>query len=184
MQPNIGLESLIGAQQPVIFLNQEPLALSAVPAVAEVAPREVATREMFVWTLAHELRQPLSVLSTAVALVRQEAVSDTTIRAIDMMGRQIEQMSRIIEDLVDAARLKHGKVSLQLRRLDLRTVAADAAIDVAADVAERRHTLDFDAGTIPLWVRADPQRMHQVFSNLLRNSVKYTDRLPRASASA
>lgn len=175
MQPNIGLESLIGAQQPIIFLNQEPLALPAIHPGTGPAPVEAVVRETFVWTLAHELRQPLSVMSTAVALVRQEAASEATLGAVEIMGRQIDQMSRMVEDLVDAARLKHGKVSLRLMRLDLRTVMADVAIDLAAEVTERKHTLEVDAGPLPLWVRADPQRMHQVFSNLLRNSIKYTD---------
>lgn len=175
MQPNIALESLIGAEQAVVFLHHEPVALPALPANTDLPPVERAQRETFVWTLAHELRQPLSVLSTAVALVRQEPASDATLRAVDMMGRQVEQMSRMIEDLVDAARLTHGKVSLQVQRLDLRTVIADAAIDVAADVAKRQHSLDVDAGPSPLWVLADPQRLHQVFSNLLRNAIKYTD---------
>ena len=175
MQPNIALESLIGARQPVIFLQSEPLALPALPPIADARLVEKARRETFVWTLAHELRQPLSVLATAVALVRQDAPSEATTRAVDMMGRQIDQMSRMIEDLVDAARLTHGKVSLQMARLDLRTVVADAAIDLAAEVKEQQHTLDVHCGMVPLWVRADPQRLHQVFSNLLRNASKYTD---------
>lgn len=62
-----------------------------------------------------------------------------------------------------------------MARLDLRTIIADAAIDVASDVAEHDHTLDVHCGTVQLWVRADPQRLHQVFSNLLRNAIKYTD---------
>lgn len=175
MQPNIALESLMGARQPAMFLQSGALALPTEqsPAAGPVADR--ALRETFVWTLAHELRQPLSVLSTAVAMVQQDTASEATARAADVMVRQIAQMSRMIEDLVDAARLTTGKVSLQPERLDLRVVLADAAIDVAAPMAERKHTFEVNGGTVPLWVRADPQRMLQVFSNLLHNAIKYTE---------
>lgn len=176
MQPNLALESLIGAQHPIIVLQGDPLALPGLAPVAIHAPdAEQAARETFVWTLAHELRQPLSVLATAVAILRKDATSDAATRSADVMTRQIGQMSRMVEDLVDAARLKTGKVSVQLLRLELRTLIADAAIDVAADVAERQHSLDVHAGPLPLWVRGDAQRLHQVFSNLLRNAIKYTD---------
>ena len=174
MQPNIALESLLGAQQPAIFLQSGALALPIRPTVVVPVVDRVA-REAFVWTLAHELRQPLSVLSTAVALVRQDSSTVATTQAADVMVRQIAQMSRMIEDLVDAARLTNGKVTLQLERLDLRIVLADAAIDVAAAIAERHHTFDVQCGALPLWIRADAQRLHQVFSNLLRNAIKYTE---------
>lgn len=165
----------MGARQPALFLQSDALTLPSTPSPAAKPIADRTVRETFVWTLAHELRQPLSVLSTAVAVVRQDSSSDITTGAADIMVRQIGQMSRMIEDLIDAARLTTGKVSLQPERLDLRTVLADAAIDVAAAVAERRHTFEVHCGAVPLWVRGDPQRLHQVFSNLLRNAIKYTE---------
>lgn len=174
MQSNIALESLISAQQPAVFLQGGELALPPAPAAAR-ATDGLTARETLIWTLAHELRQPLSVLSTAVALVRQESSSDAATQAVNIMGRQIAQMSRMIEDLVDAARLTSGKVSLQLEKIDLRTVLADAALDVAPAITERRHSFEIQCGTVPLFVRADSQRLHQVFSNLLQNAIKFTD---------
>lgn len=174
-QPNIALESLWGARQPAHLFPNGPLELPDRPPVPAVQPVDPITPEHFVWTLAHELRQPLSVLSTAVALVRSDAPSDATMRAVDIMGRQIAQMSRMIEDLVDAARLANGKVSIHLERLDLRRVVADASIDVQAEMTERRHSFDVRCEVAPLFVRGDAQRLHQVFSNLLRNAIKYTD---------
>ena len=134
-----------------------------------------AAQERFLWTLAHELRQPLSVLSTAVAMIRLDSPSEATTRAIGMMGRQLRQMSRMVEDLVDAARLARGKVSLQSVRLDLRDVINAAAADVAAPLAERSLVLDVECGRTAMWVQADAERLHQVFSNLLHNAIKCTE---------
>lgn len=175
-QSSFALESLIEAQQPPLFRQSDPLVLPDAPPRTATHPGvDQGARQNFVWTLAHELRQPLAVLSTAVALVRHDAPSEATVRAVDIMGRQISQMSRMVEDLVDAARLVNGKVSIQLERLDLRTVAADAAIDVEGQMTERRQTFDVHCGMAPLFVRGDAQRLHQVFSNLLHNALKYTD---------
>lgn len=168
------LGSPIGADQPAVFLQsgeQAPQPVAAAPRASD----GLTARETLIWTLAHELRQPLSVLSTAMALVRQESSSDSATQAIDIMGRQIAQMSRMIEDLVDAARLTSGKVSLHLETIDLRTVLAAAAGDVSPAITERRHSFELQCGTEPLCVRADSQRLHQVFSNLLQNAIKFTD---------
>jgi two-component system, sensor histidine kinase len=176
VQPNIALESLIEGKQPAIFLEGGPLVLPAVaPSVIVPAVVNRDARETFLWTAAHELRQPLSVLSTAVALVKQDAPSAATLRATRIMERQIKQMSRMIEDLVDAARLTNGKVSLQLQRIDLRDVVREAAGNVAAAILARNQTFEIHCGSVPLWVHADPQRLDQVFSNLLHNAIKYTD---------
>jgi signal transduction histidine kinase len=138
------------------------------------ADSERTSLERFVWTLAHELRQPLSVASTAVAMIRQGSPSAAATQATETIERQLRQMTRIVEDLVDAARLAHGKVTLQPVRLDLRDVINDAAADVAVLLAERRLVLDVECGRDAMWVAADAQRLHQVFSNLLRNAIDCT----------
>jgi signal transduction histidine kinase len=135
---------------------------------------DTAAQERFVWTLAHELRQPISVISSAVAMIRLSSPSEATTHAIEIVGRQLQQISRMVEDLVDAARLARGKVSLQCVRLDLRQVINEAAADVAVPLAERSLVLDVECGRTAMWVRADAERLHQVFSNLLRNAIKCT----------
>jgi signal transduction histidine kinase len=132
-------------------------------------------REIFVATLAHELRQPLAAILAAVEVVRLAADSPATARATEVMKRQIGQMNRVVEDLLDAARWARGKVTLRKQRLDLRDVVREAAVDVAAAVAARGHELRLMTASEPLWVNADSQRLHQVLSNLLRNAVKYSD---------
>lgn len=134
-----------------------------------------ARTETFVATLAHELRQPLATLLAAVEVVRLGAGGAPTTRITDSMRRQIRQMNRVVEDLLDATRWARGKVTLRIEHLDMREVMSEAALDVAAAVAGRGQQLVVDTATDALWMDADPQRLHQVLSNLLRNAVKYTD---------
>ena len=132
-------------------------------------------REAFVSTLAHELRQPLSAMLAAVEVLRLAPAGDDATRATAIMKRQIGQMNRVVEDIMDAARWRRGKVTLRKQQLDVREVIKDAAQDVQAAVVERRHQLVVATAPEPLWAEADPQRLQQVLSNLLRNAVKYTD---------
>jgi two-component system CheB/CheR fusion protein len=141
-------------------------------------------KETFVSTLAHELRQPLSALLAAVEVVRLTPDSSAANRAVGVMKRHVGQMTRMIEDLIDATRWASGKVTLRKQRLDIRDVIRDAAMDVTADIAERGHELVVATASEPLWADADPQRVHQVLSNLLRNAVKYTDPGGRISVAA
>jgi two-component system CheB/CheR fusion protein len=141
-------------------------------------------KETFVSTLAHELRQPLSAMLAAVELARLTPDSSAANRATEVMKRQIGQMNRVIEDLIDATRWASGKVTLRKQRLDIRDVIRDAAQDVTAAIAERGHEFVVATASEPLWADADPQRVHQVLSNLLRNAVKYTDPGGRISVAA
>lgn len=141
-------------------------------------------QETFVATLAHELRQPLSVLVAAVEVIRLTADSPDAQRASAIMKRQVGQMSRVIEDLVDASRWARGKVTLRKKRLDLRDVMREAVLDVMAAVSARGQTLVMADAPDPLWVDGDPQRLHQALSNLLGNAMKYTDSKGRIGLAA
>ena len=169
---------------PPVFLDggaaNQPLVFAVTQ--AKVSDRE--REEALVWNLAHELRQPLSALATAVAVVAQDSPSGATALAVAVMGRQLRHMTRMVDDLLDAARLSSGKVSLITQRLDIRQVMTDAAADSATAAAERGQLLNMDCGATPLWVNADPQRLYQVFSNLLRNAIKFTDRGGRITFTA
>jgi signal transduction histidine kinase len=126
-------------------------------------------KDTFIATLAHELRQPLSAMLAAVEVIGVAPDAMATRRAAAVMRRQLGQMSRLIEDLVDATRWAQGKVTLQKCRLDLRGVMRDAAADV-----EGGQRIVLAGEREPIWVVGDRQRLLQVVSNLLRNAVKYT----------
>lgn len=148
---------------------------SRLAAVERALEAERHRREAFVATLAHELRQPLSALLAAVEVGRLAPGSAAADRAAGIMKRQIGQMSRVVDDLMDAARWARGKVTIRKERIDVREVIHDSGLDVQAAVNERGHELVVAQSTEPLWVDADRQRLQQVFANLLRNAVKYTD---------
>ena len=169
---------------PPVFLDGGAANQPLVSAATQATLSDRASDETFAWTLAHELRQPLSALATAVAVVEQDSPSGATALAVAVMGRQLRQMTRMVDDLLDAARLSSGKVSLITQRLDVREVMPDAAADSAPAAAERGQLLDVECGATPLWVNADPQRLYQVFSNLLRNAIKFTGRGGRITFSA
>ena len=141
-------------------------------------------KDTFVVTLAHELRQPLAALLAAVEVIRLSADSTAADRVTAIMRRQIGQMNRVVEDLLDTTRWARGKVSLRKQRLDARDVLRDAALDIATAAAGRGHQLVVVTAADPLWVDADPQRLQQVLANLLRNAVMCTDPGGRISLAA
>jgi PAS domain S-box-containing protein len=133
-------------------------------------------KDLFLGVLAHELRNPLAPLTNAVELLRTAPAGPMSPHALQIIDRQVALLRRLVEDLVDTARIGAGKVDLQLRLLDLKE-PMDAAADAALPLAEAREQ-DFQvlqiAGAVP--VNGDPQRLQQVFFNLLTNAVKYTPR--------
>jgi two-component system, sensor histidine kinase len=117
-------------------------------------------------------------------VIRLAPASEAASRATTTIQRQISQMSRVIEDLMDEMRWACGKVTLRKQRIDVRQVLRDAALDVTSAVAARRQELVVATASDALWVDADPQRLHQVLSNLLVNAIKCTGPRGRISLAA
>src|SRR5205823_6021896 len=99
---------------------------------------------------------------------------DTLGRVRELMDRQVRQMARLVEDLLDVARIAQDKLVLRKTRLDLRAALEQAAQMNAPLVGARRHHLSVDLPAEPLWVEGDQARLIQVFVNLLNNAAKYT----------
>lgn len=143
----------------------------------EDALREADRRkDKFLATLAHELRNPLAPIRNALQVMRL-APHDTAL--IDqvrvLMERQLSQMVRLIDDLLDVSRISTGKLELRKERVLLRDIV-DNAVDTARPVIEAaRHHLHITLPDEPVYLDADPLRLAQVFSNLLNNAAKYTD---------
>ena len=132
-------------------------------------------KDEFLATLAHELRNPLAPVSTALAiLARDETDAATKARLVAMMQRQMQQFVRLIDDLMEVSRLSTGRLSLRTERLDLVEVVRAAVEIVAPSLLARRHTLEVQWPP-PLWLQGDRTRLGQVFVNLLGNAAKYTD---------
>jgi PAS domain S-box-containing protein len=129
----------------------------------------------FLATLAHELRNPLSPMAAGVQLIRQAGHADaTTTAALQVIDRQIAALQRLVDDVLDTARVETGKIHLDMQVLDL-TEVVEAAADACRPLAERR-AQRFDVVVIPgaVDVRGDRQRLQQVLVNLLGNAIKYT----------
>ncbi len=131
-------------------------------------------RDDFLAMLAHELRNPLAPLVTSVALLRRSG-AEAVASLIDIMDRQLRQLSRMVDDLLDVSRVKHGKIELRREPVMLRD-SLQAAIEATRPMFDARgHALELHLPDEPLVVDADNMRLTQVLSNLLHNAAKYTD---------
>jgi signal transduction histidine kinase/CheY-like chemotaxis protein len=129
----------------------------------------------FLATLAHELRNPLAPLSTALSLLaRKKPSPEESRKYYELMRRQVEHMVRLVNDLMEVSRITRGKIELQMGSVLLDAVIEDA-IELSRPLVERAgHTLSVELTGDPLVVRGDAVRLTQVFSNLLNNAAKYT----------
>ncbi|WNG32897.1 response regulator [Archangium violaceum] len=151
-------------------------------ALAERARVEVQLREAdrrkddFLAMLAHELRNPLAPVLTAVQLMERKLQSGlSTEREREVVERQVHHMRRLVDDLLDVSRVTRGKIHLQKRPVEL-VAAVGRAVESARPFAEsREHTLRVELPRGPLWMEADPVRLEQVLSNLLHNAAKYSE---------
>lgn len=132
----------------------------------------------FLATLAHELRNPLSPIRNAVALMGEVAPADVALhqKARQIIVRQVAHLSRLVDDLLDVARISQGKLTLQLQRTELHAVV-DSALETAQPMLEsRQHRLVVDVPSEPLWINGDAVRLAQAIGNLLHNAAKFTNR--------
>lgn len=129
----------------------------------------------FIATLAHELRNPLAPLNNALHLMRLAGNDlDTIARAREVMERQVNHMSRLVDDLLDIARVTSGKIELRMRRLALAGIVEGAVETSRPLIDAAGHRLRVQIPEPSIEVEADAARMVQVVSNLLNNAAKYT----------
>ena len=129
----------------------------------------------FLAILAHELRNPLAPLRNAVQILNRSAGSpEVTAKARDLIDRQVHHMSRLVSDLLDAARAENGQIRLQRSKLDLRD-AIDHVVDLLRPIFESKgQMLRVEVPESSVWVEGDPTRLEQIFTNLLNNASKFT----------
>lgn len=130
----------------------------------------------FLATLAHELRNPLSPIRNALQLLRL-AGNDAAIReqAGVVMERQVRQLVRLIDDLLDLARINRGRIELRREHVELAAVVAGAVESCRPLIEQQGHELTVTLLPEPVYLDADPIRLAQVFANLLTNAAKYTE---------
>ncbi len=131
-------------------------------------------KDLFIATLAHELRNPLAPILTAAASLRRTHPEGPTGQCSAIIERQVGQMARLLDDLLDVSRVAKGRLLLRPQRLALSEVF-DSAVEAARPLVDgARQVLTVELPPTPLWLRGDRVRLVQVCANLLTNAAKYT----------
>ncbi len=133
-------------------------------------------KDEFLAMLAHELRNPLAPIRNALHIIgmRGKERREGTRQAWDIIDRQVEHMSRLVDDLLDVSRITRGKINLQKEPLDVATIVARAVEGSRPLIDARKHTLEVAMPADTGRVEGDPIRLAQVLWNLLNNAAKYT----------
>ena len=132
-------------------------------------------KDEFLAMLSHELRNPLAPIVNAVNLLRLKKDEDPVQRrARDIIERQVGQLTRLIDDLMEVSRLTSGRINLHEERLSLNRVVEHAIETVRPLIDTQHHTLNVTLSPAPIWLQADAARIEQVIVNLLTNAAKYT----------
>jgi len=155
----------------------ENLVLATFNAEDQREDAEAANRRQneFLAMLAHELRNPLSPLAMAASLLERDAgAAPQQLRLASVIARQVDHMARLLDDLLDAARVSSGKITLAVEALSMADVLRHAVETVQPRIAERGQALDVELPEGAVAVEGDKVRLAQVFTNLLGNASKYT----------
>jgi PAS domain S-box-containing protein len=134
-------------------------------------------KDEFLAMLSHELRNPLAPILTAVEIIEQAGAEEHELRATyqAVITRQVMHMKRLLDDLLDVARVSKGKIQLRRERVELAALLSQA-VEVSRPLTlAKGHALEVISATEPLPIDADSTRIVQVFANLLNNAAKYTD---------
>jgi PAS domain S-box-containing protein len=144
---------------------------------AEVESVEANRRkDEFLAMLGHELRNPLAPILNSVLVLRQDrTTSPAQQQALSMIDRQVRQLMRLVDDLLDVSRIKMGKIHLRKERVQLSTVLNHAAETARPLINARKHRLSISLPAESVWLDADSTRIAQVIANLLNNAAKYTE---------
>jgi PAS domain S-box-containing protein len=145
---------------------------------AEADLREAARRkDEFLAILAHELRNPLAPICNTMGILRHSAARDAALQGVcDMMERQVHNIVRLVDELLEVSRITRGLIELQEGDTELATVIGNA-VEISGPLIESSdHRLDVTLPPEPIPLHGDVLRLGQVFANLLNNAAKYTER--------
>jgi signal transduction histidine kinase/CheY-like chemotaxis protein len=133
-------------------------------------------KDEFLATLAHELRNPLAPIRTAMSIFERMKLSPELVKLVSMVERQVDHLTRLVDDLLDMARITSGKVVLQVQSTSVRAVVTHATEIAGAAVADKGHELVVDQPESEHRLQADHVRIVQSLANLLVNAAKFTPR--------
>ena len=158
-----------------LAIERKRLEAELVGRVSQLAEAD-ARKDEFLAMLAHELRNPLAPIRNSVRLLRLKAPTvDELNYARNVIERQLQNMTRLVDDLLDVSRITRGKVALQKETVELASVV-ERAVEVSRPlIDQRKHRLTLTIPREPIFVFADTIRLAQVIANLLNNAAKYTE---------
>jgi two-component system CheB/CheR fusion protein len=131
-------------------------------------------KDEFLATLAHELRNPLSPITHAIHLLQRGAAGGDPAKLYALMERQTVRLVRLVDELLDVARIRRGHIDIKTEVVDLTDSVRHAVEATRTRVEERQHELSLELPDKPLYLKGDPVRLEQIVSNLLENATKYT----------
>jgi PAS domain S-box-containing protein len=133
-------------------------------------------KDEFLAMLAHELRNPLAPIRNALHIMKQTGADAAVLERVrEMMERQVQHMTRMVDDLLDVSRITRGKIELRKEVVDLASVVERTVEAAGPLIEDRRQELTVELPPEPVRLEADPTRLEQVLANLLNNAAKYTD---------
>jgi PAS domain S-box-containing protein len=168
----------------VPFRGADGEVLGAIVVLQDITAQKEANRALqmadrrkdeFLATLAHELRNPLAAIRNAAGILKAIESSNPEARWVpEVIDRQLAQMSRLLEDLLDVSRIAHDKLALRRQRVELSEVVHNAIETCGPQLDAGNHAIKVSLPDGPISLHADPVRLEQVFSNLISNAAKYT----------
>lgn len=141
-------------------------------------------KDEFMAMLAHELRNPLAPIRSAVELITADADTETIEWARGIMKRQVDHIVHLVDDLLDVSRVMQGKIQLRRGSVELSSAIHHAVEEVRESITSHQQSLTLSLPEEPIWVNADAMRLSQVFANLLTNAGKFTDNGGKISVAA
>lgn len=147
--------------------------LKAISEALRVADRR---KDEFLAVLGHELRNPLAVINVGIELLRKRRDPEAAEVIRGQMERQVFHLARLIDDLLDVARISEGKISLRKERIELKKILQSAIEASQPNLDAAEHTFTAQFPDEPVWLEADHTRLAQAVANLLNNAAKYTPR--------
>ncbi|HWI38408.1 MAG TPA: ATP-binding protein [Burkholderiales bacterium] len=180
--PDAGNVTLLGRPLgPMTLVSAVQTALRASARQREVGEllaargEAVKLRDEFLAMLAHELRNPLAPMRNALEIMRLQKIDNPLLQeSAAILGRQVDHIVRMVDDLMDVARLERGKVMLQTSRVDLNRVVAAAVESCLPQAQTRGHRIALHFGARELPLDADEVRLEQIVCNLVNNAIKFT----------
>jgi len=168
-----------------VDLTDRKLAEDALRRVASELSETDRRKSEFLATLAHELRNPLAPIRNGLHVLRLSKENPHQVEKVrEMMDRQVTQMVRLVDDLLDVARISSGKIELKKERSELRKIVLNAVETSLPIIEASHHEISVSVAEEPIYLDVDAARISQILSNLLNNAAKYTPSGGRIALSA